>query len=128
MIRHKSSNSIFACNCYYTPTGAAIIALYYDALLPRFQSLGVHVAVSSISRGKTNCAKVALAIVGNSPKGYTIYLTDSMARSYLGGALPFVYDDPSSDRVLKPQFVWWGRNGNPKAAVCCKMFPNHYGQ
>ena len=27
---------------------------------------------------------------------------DSLARSYLGGALPFVYDDPSSDRVLKP--------------------------
>ena len=77
-------------------------SLQYDAMLQRFQSIGIHVAVSSISRGKTNCAKVALAAVGNYPKGYTIYLTDSLARSYLGGALPFVYDDPSSDRVLKP--------------------------
>ena len=82
--------------------GAACISLQYDVMLQRFQSVGIHVAVSSISRGKTNCAKVALAAVGNYPKGYTIYLTDSLARSYLGGALPFVYDDPSSDRVLKP--------------------------
>ena len=71
-------------------------------MLQIFQSVGIHVAVSSISRGKTNCAKVALAAVGNYPKGYTIYLTDSLALSYLGGAVPFVYDDPSSDRVLKP--------------------------
>lgn len=94
----------FQCQCIII-TGAAIISTYYDAMLMRFQSVGVHVAVSTISRGKTNCAKVALAIVGNYPKGYTIYLTDSMARSYLGGALPFVYDDPSSDRVLKPLLI-----------------------
>ena len=89
---------------YYCSIGAACISLQYDAMLQRFQSIGIHVAVSSISHGKTNCAcaKVALAAVGNYPKGYTIYLTDSLARSYLGGALPFVYDDPSSDRVLKP--------------------------
>ena len=87
---------------YYCSIGAACISLQYDAMLQRFQSIGIHVAVSSISRGKTNCAKVALAAVGNYPKGYTIYLTDSLARSYLGGALPFIYDDPSSDRVLKP--------------------------
>lgn len=30
------------------------------------------------------------------------YLTESMARGYLSGALPFLYDDPSSDVVLKP--------------------------
>ena len=30
------------------------------------------------------------------------YLTDSMARGYLSGALPFLYDDPSNDTVLKP--------------------------
>ena len=45
--------------------GVACISLQYDAMLQRFQSIGVHVAVSSISRGNTNCAKVALAAVGN---------------------------------------------------------------
>ena len=30
------------------------------------------------------------------------YLTDSMARGHSSGALPFLYDDPSSDTVLKP--------------------------
>ncbi len=76
--------------------------MYYDVMLSRFQAVGIHVAVSSISRGKSNCAKLALATVGNFPKGYTVFLTDSMARSYLAGALPFVYDDPNEDRVLKP--------------------------
>ena len=68
-LQHKCGHII--CNLYL-PIGAAIISLYYDVMLQRFQIVGVHVAVSSISRGKTNCAKVVLAIVGNYPKGYTI--------------------------------------------------------
>lgn len=68
----------------------------------RFGSVGIAVATSSISRGKTNCGKLAVAMTGNYPKGCVGYLTDSMARGYLGGALPFLYDDPSNDSVLKP--------------------------
>ena len=83
-------------------TGAAIISMHYEGIQKRVGSVGVHVAVGAISRGKSNCAKVALAVTGNYPKGYAIYLMDSMARSYLSGALGFVYDDPSTDAVLKP--------------------------
>ncbi len=64
-------------------------------------SVGIHIALSPVSRGKSNCAKVAIAMAGNYPKGCAIHLTDSMARAYLGGAVPFVYDDPSDDKVLK---------------------------
>lgn len=76
--------------------------MHYESILTRCSSVGIAVATSSISRGKTNCAKLAVAMCGNYPKGCTGYLTDSMARSFLGGALPFLYDDPSSDTVLKP--------------------------
>ena len=58
-------------------------------------------AVSAVSRGKSNCAKVAIAALGNYPSGFTVHLTKSMSRSYLGGGLPFLYDDPSSVDVLK---------------------------
>ena len=74
----------------------------YESMLARCGSLGIAVATSAISRGKTNCAKVAIAMCGNYPKGCTGYLTESMARVHLSGALPFLYDDPNSDLVLKP--------------------------
>ena len=80
-------------------TGAAIISMHYEGIQKRVGSVGVHVAVGAISRGKSNCAKVALAMTGNYPKGYAIYLTDSRL---VPGALAFVYDDPSTDAVLKP--------------------------
>ena len=76
--------------------------MFYEGVQRMVGAVGVHLAVSTISRGKSNCAKIALAMAGNFPKGYAIYMTDSMARSFLSGALPFVYDDPSDDRVLKP--------------------------
>ena len=44
-------------------------------------------------------------MAGNFPKGYAIYMTDSMARSFLSSALPSIYDDPSDDRVLKPLLI-----------------------
>lgn len=76
--------------------------MHYEAMIARCGSVGIAVATSPISRGKTNCAKVAVAMCGNYPKGCTGYLTDSMARGHLSGALPFLYDDPSTDTVLKP--------------------------
>ena len=89
------------CVCIH---GAAIISMHYEGIQKQVGSVGVHVAVGVISRGKSNCAKVALAVTENYPKGYAIYryLTDSMACSYLIGALVFIYDDPSTNAVLKP--------------------------
>ena len=76
--------------------------MFTEAIQSRFGAVAIHLAVSSISRGKSNCAKVAIAMVGNFPKGVVSHLTDSAARSYLSGALPFLYDDPTRDDVLKP--------------------------
>jgi len=76
--------------------------MHYESVLARCGSVGIAVATSPISMGKTNCAKVAVAMCGNYPKGCSGYLTDSMARGHLSGALPFLYDDPSTDSVLKP--------------------------
>ena len=83
-------------------TGASIISMFTEAVQCRFGAVGIHLAVSSISCGKSNCAKVAIAMAGNFPKGVVSHLTDSTARSYLSGALPFLYDNPTHDDVLKP--------------------------
>ena len=91
------------CNtCTQTYTGAGIVSMHYESIIARCGSVGIPVATSGISRGKTNCAKLTVAMCGNYPKGCAGFLTDSMARGFLGGALPFLYDDPSSDTVLKP--------------------------
>ena len=100
----------FACDrrplgCFtllFLHVGAGIISLRYEAIQARCGSVGIAVASSSISRGKSICAKIAIATCGNYPKGCTGYLSESMARSHLSGALPFLYDDPSTDAVLKP--------------------------
>ena len=76
----------------------------YSTVMKHFQSVGIHIAVSAVSRGKSNCAKVAIAALGNYPSGFTVHLTKSMSRSYLSGRLPFLYDDPSSVEVLKE--IW----------------------
>ena len=44
--------------------------------------------------------KLSLAARCN-PKGYQTSLTDSIARRYLGGALPFAYDDPENAELVK---------------------------
>ena len=76
--------------------------MMHTTILKRFGSLAINVAVGGISRGKSLCAKLAVASVGNYPSGYCIHLTESKARSHLSGALPFLYDDPSKIAVLKP--------------------------
>ncbi len=79
-----------------------MISMFSEAMQRRFGAVGIHLAVSPVSRGKSNCAKVAVAVAGNYPKGVVTLLTDSRARTYLSGSLPFVYDDPTCDTVLKP--------------------------
>ena len=71
-------------------------------MLLRCGSVGVPVATSSISHGKTNLAKLAVGVCGNYLEGCLTYLTDSVARGHLSGVLPFLYDDPNDDLVLKP--------------------------
>ena len=53
---------------------------------------------AQVNMSAYNMARVTVGFFGI----LTGYLTDSMARGHLGGALPFLYDDPSSDMVLKP--------------------------
>lgn len=76
--------------------------MIYEDIQKRIGSMGVHIAVGKISMGKSNCAQIVVSAVGNYPGGYTIHLSESAARSYLKGALPFVYDDPRNLGVLKP--------------------------
>lgn len=83
-------------------SGSAIISMNHEMMVSQCGSVGVAVATSSISRGKTNLAKLAVGCCGNYPKGCLTYMTDSMARVHLSGNLPFLYDDPDDDIVLKP--------------------------
>ena len=83
-------------------SAGAIEAMMYATIQKRIGSVGIHIAVGRISMGKSNCAQIVLSAVGNYPGGYTIHLSESVARSYLRSALPFVYDDPKNLDVLKP--------------------------
>ena len=65
------------------------------------QTVPVHVAYGDVSRGKSNAAKIALAATCNLTRGFQTYISESIARQQLSGALPFVLDDPSSTAVLK---------------------------
>ena len=82
-----------------------MISLFYESVLQMCGSVAVHIAYGDISRGKTNATKVALAAACNLEKGFQTYLSDSIARQHLGGALPFVYDDPSEISLLKQLLI-----------------------
>lgn len=81
--------------------GAAVISLFYESVLKTCGSVGVHIAYGEVSKGKSNAAKIALAAACNLSHGFQTYLSDSVARQHLSGALPFVFDDPSNNAVLK---------------------------
>lgn len=85
-----------------TYTAGAITSVAYRSIQKKIGSVGIPVAVGGIRRGKTNCSQVCLAAVGNYPSGCHLHLTESAARFYLTGGVPFLYDDPSSSDVLKP--------------------------
>ncbi len=108
---------------YYYLLGAAIISMGYDNILSRCASVATHIAFSSISRGKSNCCNVAIAVCGNSRKGCAIHLTESHARSYLGNRLPFVYDDPNNELVLQPLLM--NSFGGAEMGTCKSQFAAH---
>ena len=70
-------------------------------MLTNCGSVAVQIAFGEISRGKSNAAKIALAAACNLQHGFQTYLSDSVARQHLSGALPFVLDDPSNNTILK---------------------------
>ncbi len=70
-------------------------------MLKRVGGVGVHIAHGVISSGKSNAAKVALSVACGFPKRYMTSMTDSVARSLLKDAMPFVYDDPSNKDILR---------------------------
>ena len=78
-----------------------MVSLFYESMQRRFGSVGIHVAFGPNSRGKSSATKIALAACCSYPKGYTSDLSESLARRYLQGAIPFVYDDPSNEKVFK---------------------------
>ena len=58
--------------------------------------MAIPVVFGSISKGKSNMLKVALAVCNNLERGFLSHLTESSGHHKLAGSLPFVYDDPSS--------------------------------
>ena len=85
--------------------GAAVLALFFESLLKMCGNVAIHIAYGEISRGKSNAVRIALAAACNLRKGFQTYLSESIARHHLGGALPFAFDDPSDTRVLKQLLI-----------------------
>ena len=54
-----------------TYTGAGIVSKHYESIIARCGSVGIPVATSGISRGKTNCDKLTVAITA---RGRAIWL------------------------------------------------------
>ena len=82
--------------------GGGVLSLVYESIISRFGAVGLHVAVGKVSRGKSNAAKLVISACCNYPKGYMQSMTESLARELLRGALPFAYDDPDNEEILKP--------------------------
>ena len=75
------------------------VSMMYSTVMQHFQSVAIHMAVSAVSRGKSNCAKLAIAAVGNFTSGYMVHLTKSTSRSYLC----LLYTSPSPRDATLPR-------------------------
>lgn len=85
--------------------GGAVLSLFYNKLQALSGSAAVHLAVGGVSKGKSIALKLALAACCNYPNGYQTCLSESMARRYLSGSLPFGYDDPENDEIVKQLLI-----------------------
>ena len=90
--------------------------MFTEAVQGCFGAGGIHNIVSSISQEKRHCAKVAIAMASNFPKGVVSHLTDSATRSYLSGTLPYHF---CSD-VLKPLLM--NSFGAEEMSTQCQTF------
>ncbi len=88
-----------------TCIGGAILSLKYEDVKALCGSVSIHAAFGDVSKGKSNAVKTAIAACCNLQRGYLTYLTESLAREFLGNALPFAYDDPTNAIVLKQLLI-----------------------
>lgn len=82
-----------------------MISMYYESLLKLLGNVAIHIAFGDVSRGKSNAARVALSAAGNLKNGFQTFISESIARLHLSGALPFVFDDPSDITILKQMLI-----------------------
>ena len=88
--------------CIFIYTAGGVLSLNYEGILTRFGALAVYLAIGEVSRGKSIAAKLVVAACCNYPRGYLQMLTVSLAKDLLRGGLPFAFDDPDNDEILKP--------------------------
>ncbi len=81
--------------------GGAVLSLNYEGVQKLCGCVAVHIPYGGVSKGKSMAVKLALAACCNYPTGYLTHLTESLARRFLGGSLPFVYDDPENADLVK---------------------------
>ena len=75
--------------------------MFYGEVHKRCGSVAIAMVYGSTSRGKSNLLKISLAVCNNMEKGFISHLTESSSRQKIGGSLPFVYDDPSTNCASK---------------------------
>ena len=85
--------------------GGAVISLFYQDVKALCGSVAIHMAVGDVSRGKSIALQSVLAACCNYPNGYNTCLSESMARRFLSGSLPFGYDDPANDEVVRQLLI-----------------------
>lgn len=85
--------------------GGAVLSLFYEKLQALTGSAAIHIAVGGVSKGKSIALKLVLAACCNFPNGYQTCLSESMARRFLSGGLPFGYDDPGNDDIVKQMLI-----------------------
>jgi len=85
--------------------GGAVLSLCYESVHAMCGTVAIHIAYGDVSRGKSNAVRLNLAACCIYPKGYLTHLSESMARRFLSGALPFTYDDPSNDGLVKQLLI-----------------------
>ena len=78
-----------------------MISLFYQEVYKECGSVACSIAFGEVSKGKTNAIKLALAACANYPNGYVTHLTESTARAYLSAGIPFAYDDPNDDVIVR---------------------------
>lgn len=85
----------------YFYTGATVISLIYEKIVSIFGHCFIPIAYGAKNMGKTTASEVCVAAVGQQ-EGTIKDITDAQLNRMLWAGLPFVYDDPSDVKQLKP--------------------------
>ena len=100
--------------------GGAVISLCYEKVQSLCGSVAIPIAVGGVSRGKSISMKLALAACCNYPNGYQTCPSESMAKRYLSGSLPFGYDDHCNDEIVR-QLLIHGFGGGGMGNEHCQI-------